>query len=38
VRNPAYLLPYIACVLVALGMVIHFGMHLFTFLARRRAA
>jgi len=38
VRNPAWTLPYIACVLVALGMIIHFGMHLFTFLARRRVA
>jgi ResB-like family protein len=38
VRNPGWLLPYIACVLVALGMMIHFGMHLITFLARRRAA
>jgi hypothetical protein len=38
VRNPAYTLPYIACILVAVGMMIHFGMHLFTFLARRRAA
>jgi hypothetical protein len=37
VRNPGWLLPYIACVLVALGMIIHFGMHLSTFLARRRA-
>jgi hypothetical protein len=38
VRNPGWLLPYISCVLVALGMLIHFGMHLTTFLARRRAA
>src|SRR5262249_7007697 len=38
VRNPAWTLPYIACALVALGMTIHFGMHLTTFLARRRAA
>ncbi len=38
VRNPGWLLPYISCVLVALGMSIHFGMHLVTFLARRRAA
>jgi hypothetical protein len=38
VRNPGWLLPYISCALVALGMVIHFGMHLSTFLARRRAA
>ena len=38
VRNPGWLLPYISCVLVALGMMIHFGMHLSTFLSRRRAA
>jgi hypothetical protein len=38
VKNPGWTLPYIACVLVALGMMIHFGMHLTTFLARRRAA
>jgi hypothetical protein len=38
VHNPAWTLPYIACALVALGMMIHFGMHLFTFLTRRRAA
>jgi hypothetical protein len=38
VRNPGWLLPYIACILVALGMTIHFGMHLTTFLARRRVA
>ncbi len=37
VRNPGWLLPYISCVLVALGMMIHFGMHLSTFLTRRRA-
>jgi hypothetical protein len=38
VRNPAALLPYISCALVALGMSIHFGLHLTTFLARRRVA
>jgi hypothetical protein len=38
VRNPGWLLPYVACALVALGMSIHFGMHLTTFLSRRRAA
>jgi ResB-like family len=37
VRNPGWLLPYIACVLVALGMMIHFGMHLVTFTRRRVA-
>jgi hypothetical protein len=38
VRNPAWTLPYIACALVALGMAIHFSMHLIHFLTRRRAA
>ncbi len=37
VRNPGWLLPYLSCILVALGMMIHFGMHLNTFLERRRA-
>jgi hypothetical protein len=37
VRNPAWTLPYIACGLVALGMAIHFSMHLLTFVGRRRA-
>jgi hypothetical protein len=35
VRNPGCLLPYIACTLVALGLLIHFGMHLIGFLQRR---
>jgi hypothetical protein len=38
VRNPAWQLPYISCALVALGMVIQFGLHLVNFLTRRRAA
>ncbi len=38
VRNPGWLLPYIACTLGALGMLIHFGMHLTRFVNRRRAA
>ena len=37
VRNPGWLLPYIACTLGALGMLIHFGMHLVRFLGRSRA-
>jgi hypothetical protein len=37
VKNPAWLLPYISCVMVALGMVIHFGLHLQSFLQRRAA-
>jgi hypothetical protein len=36
VRNPASLAPYIACSLVALGLIVQFLMHLFGF-ARRRA-
>ena len=36
VRNPASLTPYIACALVALGLVVQFLMHLFSF-ARKRA-
>ena len=36
VRNPASLTPYIACSLVALGLVVQFLMHLFAF-GRKRA-
>jgi hypothetical protein len=36
VRNPASLTPYVACSLVALGLVTQFLMHLFSF-ARKRA-
>lgn len=32
VRNPGWLMPYVSCVLVALGMLIHFGIHLVGFL------
>ncbi len=38
VRNPGWLLPYIACTIGAIGMLIHFGMHLTKFLRRRVAA
>jgi hypothetical protein len=31
VRNPASLAPYIACSLVALGLVVQFAIHLFGF-------
>ncbi|MGD8396559.1 MAG: cytochrome c biogenesis protein ResB, partial [Candidatus Eiseniibacteriota bacterium] len=37
VRNPGWLLPYIACTIGGLGMVIHFGMNLVRFLRRNRA-
>jgi hypothetical protein len=35
VRNPGWLLPYISCVLVTLGMMAHFGISLIGFLVRR---
>jgi hypothetical protein len=37
VRNPGWLLPYVSCALVTLGMMIHFGLHLVEFLRRRMA-
>jgi ABC-type transport system involved in cytochrome c biogenesis permease subunit len=37
VQNPAWLMPYIACIVGGLGMCIHFGMHLSGFLRRRSA-
>ena len=37
VKNPGWLLPYIACAMVALGMVIHFGLSLIGFLRKRAA-
>ena len=36
VRNPGWLIPYISCTLVGLGLLVHFGMHLMTFLGRVR--
>ncbi|MCA9752263.1 MAG: cytochrome c biogenesis protein ResB [Gemmatimonadetes bacterium] len=36
VRNPAWLLPYVACTIGALGMSIHFGQNLLRFLRRQR--
>jgi hypothetical protein len=35
VQNPSWLIPYISCTLIALGMVIQFGMHLTSFVRRR---
>ncbi len=32
VRNPGWTLPYVACVMVALGMIVHFGIRLNGFL------
>ncbi|MCE9530279.1 MAG: cytochrome c biogenesis protein ResB [Planctomycetes bacterium] len=36
VNNPGWLLPYASCALVALGMILHFGITLSTFLKRRK--
>ncbi|MDQ2659185.1 MAG: cytochrome c biogenesis protein ResB [Verrucomicrobiota bacterium] len=36
VKNPAMLLPYIACGLVALGLTLQFGMHLVGFMKKAR--
>ncbi|MBP7142822.1 MAG: cytochrome c biogenesis protein ResB [Opitutaceae bacterium] len=38
VRNPGWLVPYIACIAMAAGMVIQFGMHLVGFARKRSAA
>src|SRR5262249_38389348 len=35
IRNPGWRQPYIACTLVACGMLLHFGLHLFGFLRLR---
>ncbi len=35
VRNPAWLMPYLSCTMVTLGLLIHFGLNLVTFLNRR---
>jgi hypothetical protein len=37
VRNPGWLLPYLSCAVVAIGMLIHFGMNLLKFTSRRGA-
>ena len=37
VRNPSWLLPYIACSLMGLGLVAQFAIHLFGFVQKRRA-
>lgn len=38
VRNPSWLLPYVACVMMGLGLCIQFGIHLFAFAGKRRAS
>lgn len=36
VRNPSWLMPYIACTMMAAGLLGQFGLHLITFVTRRR--
>jgi len=38
VRNPGWLTPYLACILIATGMVVQFLSHLIPFLRRRRTS
>lgn len=38
VRNPGWLTPYFSCILVALGLIIQFMMHLVGFVTKRRTA
>jgi hypothetical protein len=38
VRNPSWVLPYVACVLMSLGLLIQFGIHLAAFIGKRRRA
>src|SRR3954471_25030617 len=38
VHNPSFLAPYIACVIVAAGLLVQFGYHLVGFSRKRRAA
>ncbi|RFC48406.1 MAG: ABC-type transport system involved in cytochrome c biogenesis [Verrucomicrobia bacterium] len=37
VRNPSWLIPYIACGVMTLGLVLQFGLHLVGFIGKRRA-
>ncbi len=37
VRNPGWALPYIACIMMALGLVFQFGLHLYGFINKRTA-
>ena len=37
VRNPSWILPYIACALMSLGLSLQFGMHLVGFVRKRTA-
>lgn len=36
VRNPSWLMPYIACAVMTLGLLVQFGLHLVGFVTKRR--
>jgi len=38
VRNPSFIAPYVACIIVAAGLLVQFGYHLIGFSRKRRAA
>ena len=38
VKNPGWVIPYISCTVVGVGMLVHFGIYLTQFLMRRAAA
>ena len=38
VRNPGWVLPYVSCVMMGLGLLVQFGIHLFGFVRKRAAA
>jgi hypothetical protein len=38
VKNPGWLIPYVSCVVVTVGLLVHFGIYLTQFLRRRAAA
>lgn len=38
VHNPSFLAPYVACVIVAAGLLVQFGIHLVGFARKRRSA
>jgi len=38
VRNPSWIVPYVSCALITLGLLVQFGIHLFGFVRKRAAA
>jgi len=38
VHNPSFLAPYVACIIVAAGLLVQFGIHLVGFARKRRTA